>query len=116
MWSSPSVYFLPLTSRSEQVCLASSDLLRTHLALAGTRCHYYYCDAGRSATPLADLPRHRIEDLVGCGVRDVRLYQTALSAPSAVEPDHMIAQSFDRLEYLGDAVVQVVFGSYIYQR
>ena len=28
------VYFLPLSSRSEQVCLASSDLLHTHLALA----------------------------------------------------------------------------------
>ena len=30
-------------SRSEQVCLTSSDLLHTHLALAGTRrCYYYY--------------------------------------------------------------------------
>lgn len=57
-----------------------------------------------------------MEDLIGCGVRDMGLYRTALSAPSAVEPDHMIAQSFDRIEYLGDAVVQIVFGSYIYQR
>lgn len=72
--------------------------------------------AGRSATPLADLQRHYVEDLIGCGVRDMGLYRTALSAPSAVEPDHMIAQSFDRIEYLGDAVVQIVFGSYIYQR
>ena len=31
------VYFLPISSRSEQVCLASSDLLHTLLALAGTR-------------------------------------------------------------------------------
>ena len=30
------VYML-CTSRSEQVCLASSDFLHTHLALAGTR-------------------------------------------------------------------------------
>ena len=33
-------YFPPLPSRSEQVCLASSDLLPTHLALAGTPCCY----------------------------------------------------------------------------
>ena len=32
-------------STSEQGCLASLDLLHTHLALAGTPCHYhcYYC-------------------------------------------------------------------------
>ena len=35
-----------LSRRSEQVCLACSGLLHTHLALAGTRFHYhcsYYC-------------------------------------------------------------------------
>ena len=35
----------PLPSCSEQVCLESSDLLHTHLALAGKRfnyCYYYY--------------------------------------------------------------------------
>ena len=32
----------PLSKCSEQVRLASSDLLHMHLALAGTRC-YYYC-------------------------------------------------------------------------
>ena len=37
-----SVYFPLLSSRSEQVCLASSDLLHTHLALAGKHCNYYY--------------------------------------------------------------------------
>ena len=38
------VLWLPiLPSRSEQVCLASSDLLHMHLALAGTRFSYYYC-------------------------------------------------------------------------
>ena len=38
----------PLSSCAEQVCLASSDLLHMHLALAGTCCYYgydcrYYC-------------------------------------------------------------------------
>ena len=39
---------LPLSTRSEQVCLASSDLLHTHLALAGTNFtyHYYYVKPG----------------------------------------------------------------------
>ena len=31
-----------LSSRSEQVCLASSDLLHTHLALPGRHCYHYY--------------------------------------------------------------------------
>ena len=39
---SSSVYFLPLSSRSQQVCLASSDLLNTHLPLAGMHFDYYY--------------------------------------------------------------------------
>ena len=39
---SPSVYFPPLSSRSEQVCLASSHLLHTHLALAGTPFNNYF--------------------------------------------------------------------------
>ena len=34
-------HFLPLSSRSEQVCLASSDLLHAHPALAGTRFNHY---------------------------------------------------------------------------
>ena len=38
----PSVYYPPQSSRSEQVCLESSDLLHTHLALAGTHFKYYY--------------------------------------------------------------------------
>ena len=33
-------HFPPLSSRSEQVCLANSDLLHAHLALAGTRSNY----------------------------------------------------------------------------
>ena len=33
---------LPLSNCSEQVCLESSGLLQTHLALAGTRRNYYY--------------------------------------------------------------------------
>lgn len=49
-------------------------------------------------------------------MRNMSLYQAAFTDPSAVEPDRVIAQSFDRLEYLGDAVVQIVFAEYIYHR
>ena len=42
--ASPSVYFPPLSSRSEQVCLESSRLLHMHLTLACTRFNYYYCN------------------------------------------------------------------------
>lgn len=72
--------------------------------------------AGRSPTPLADLQRHQVEDLIGCGVRSMDLYRAALSSKSAVEPDQIIARSFDRLEFLGDAVVGQVFKDYIFQR
>ena len=37
------VCLLPLSSRSQQVCLASSDLLHMYLALAGLRYYFYYC-------------------------------------------------------------------------
>ena len=40
-FTSPSVCFPPVSSRSEQVCLVSSDFLHMHLALAGMR--FYYC-------------------------------------------------------------------------
>ena len=79
---------------------------------AVTPCWY----AGRSPAPLADLQRHQVEDLIGCGVRNMELYRAALSSKSAVEPDQIIARSFDRLEFLGDAVVGQVFKDYIFQR
>ena len=37
------VCLLRLSSRSQQVCLASSDLLHTYLALAGLRFYLVYC-------------------------------------------------------------------------
>ena len=38
-----------VSCRSDQVCLASSDLLHTHLALAGMHFDYYcYCVAGEA--------------------------------------------------------------------
>ena len=45
MWSCLTLttcVFLAPAGRSEQVCLESSDLLHTHLALAGMRFNYYY--------------------------------------------------------------------------
>ena len=44
-----SVYFPPLSGRSEQVCLESSDLLHMHLAMAGTRFIYYYYQANKQS-------------------------------------------------------------------
>ena len=72
--------------------------------------------AGRSATPLIDLERYQIEQLVNTGVGNMELYRTALTAPSAVNPNKVAADSFDRLEFLGDAVVGLVFKSWVFNR
>lgn len=72
--------------------------------------------AGRSPTPLIDLQRHQIESLMGMGINNVQLYRTALTAQSAITPDAAIASSYDRLECLGDAVVGLVFRSWVFDR
>lgn len=70
--------------------------------------------AGRKANPLADLPRWRVEMLVGTFVLDMSLYRRALTAPSAV-PDSIKA-SYERLEYLGDGVLEGIIRHFIYTR
>jgi len=72
--------------------------------------------AGRSPTPLLDLERYQIEMLVDMGISDVGLYRIALTSPSAVSTDQIVASSFDRLEFLGDSVVGLVFRSWVYNR
>ena len=50
------------------------------------------------------------------GVGDVGLYRTALTSPSSVKFDDALAHSFDRLEFLGDSVVNLAFKSWVYNR
>eukprot|EP00887_Chlorella_sp_A99_P006487 scaffold3.g6487.t1 len=57
--------------------------------------------------PLADLPAWRLEALLGCGVRDVRLYRAALTHASVLQPE-LREQSYERLEFLGDSVLEVI--------
>lgn len=52
--------------------------------------------------------------LVGTFVVDMSLYRRALTAPSAV-PDSIKA-SYERLEYLGDGVLEGIVRQFIYQR
>ena len=70
--------------------------------------------AGRKANPLEDLPRWRVESLVGTFVLDMSLYRRALTAPSAV-PDSITA-SYERLEYLGDGILEGIIRQFIYSR
>lgn len=51
--------------------------------------------AGVTETPLADLPRWRIEALTRQPARDLQLYRTALTHKSALPPEL-------RLEKVGD--------------
>lgn len=50
------------------------------------------------------------------GVKNLELFRTALTAPSAISTDRIIAGSFDRLEYLGDAAVSLAFRNWVYAR
>lgn len=102
-------------------CLPSSSRVQRNLCAVIGSC--YTCLppslcmlAGRSPTPLIDLERYQIEMLVDMGISDVELYRVALTAPSAVSPDQIVASSFDRLEFLGDSVVGLVFRSWVYNR
>lgn len=70
--------------------------------------------AGKAAAPLADLPRRSVEALVGTWVRDVRLYRRALTAPGAVSDP--LCGSYERLEYLGDAVLSAIVREYIFAK
>jgi len=68
--------------------------------------------AGKTEAPLADLPRWRVEALLGTHVSDMSLYRRALTSPGAVHD--MVGCSYERLEYVGDAVLGLVIREYIY--
>ncbi len=70
--------------------------------------------AGKTEAPLADLPRWRVEALVGTYVCDMRLYRRALTSPMAV--DDIVGASYERLEYVGDAVLGLIIREYIYKK
>ncbi len=55
-----------------------------------------------------------MESLVGTFVLDMSLYRRALTAPSAV-PDSITA-SYERLEYLGDGILEGIIRQFIYSR
>ncbi|KAI3436039.1 hypothetical protein D9Q98_002096 [Chlorella vulgaris] len=61
--------------------------------------------AGQCSSPLADLPRWRIEALTLSGVRDMDLYRTALTHKMALPPTLRLEKSYERLEFLGDSVL-----------
>ncbi|BDA44828.1 probable ribonuclease 3 at C-terminar half [Coccomyxa sp. Obi] len=69
---------------------------------------------GKTEAPLADLPRWRVEALVGTYVCDMRLYRRALTTPMAVED--AVDASYERLEYVGDAVLGLIIREYIYKK
>lgn len=66
-------------------------------------------------TPLLDLPRWRLEDLVGCRVGALEPYRRALTAPSALREDQA-PETYDVLEYLGDSVLSLVVRETLIQR
>lgn len=66
--------------------------------------------------PLSDVPRWRFEALLGIPVKDVSLYRQALTAASALPPDEAVTGSYQRLEFLGDAVLALAVRTHLMQR
>jgi dsRNA-specific ribonuclease len=93
--------------------LATAAALPNYNALPLTR---RQCLSGRSLEPAADIPRWRIEHLIDQGVRDLSLYHTALTAPSALPAREQVERSYDRLEMLGDAVLSTAVRRWIYHK
>lgn len=74
-----------------------------------TLAHAGFDSQGRCTVPgrqLHDLPAWRIEQLLGCGIRNTKLYRSALTHPTALAPEARV-YSYERLEYLGDAVLEL---------
>lgn len=97
---------------------ASRIIAQHTMAAVGTQVEgsTYDVESGRSPTPLEDLERYQIEDLVRMGVKKVELFRIALTAPSAITLDKTTAASFNRLEYLGDAAVSLSIRSWVFAR
>ena len=67
-----------------------------------------HAGTGQAAAPLGDVPRWRLESLVRAPVRRPELYRMALTCPSALSARRRVPQSYERLEFLGDAVLSTV--------
>lgn len=65
----------------------------------------------------AQVSRPRVEQLVGRPVADLSLYRRALTHRSLlrVHPEHAL-ESNERLEFLGDALLDVLVGEVLYER
>jgi ribonuclease-3 len=91
--------------------LENSGFNRTSLADAG------FDAQGRCAAlaPLSDVPAWKIEQLVGCGIGNVNLYRSALTHSTALPPEAR-ALSYERLEFLGDAVLELCTRQLVMER
>jgi len=70
---------------------------------------------GRSISAFNALENWRLEELIGMGIRDTELFKCALTHPAAVKPS-MRFKSYERLEYLGDAVLELAMRDILLER
>ena len=71
-------------------------------------------DPYRDLTPSAEMRIARVEEITDYSFEDSTLILRALTHPSAVEAD--VGRSYERLEFLGDAVLSLVVGEEAYLR
>lgn len=71
--------------------------------------------AGKHEDPLSDLPRWRLEALIGGPIRNMSLFRQALTAPAAL-PEGQELASYERLEFLGDAVLELAIREHLFTR
>lgn len=72
--------------------------------------------AGCAVLPLSDLSQHIIQSLVGSPINRPVLYRKALTHVSAVPQNKRVEASYERLEYLGDAVLELATRSLVMQQ
>ena len=108
----PKIEGYHVSSSINTIFTAHDGFNRYSLARAG------FDSQGRCADPsqpLPDLPAWRIEQLLGCGIRDISLYRSALTHPTALPTEDRV-YSYERLEYLGDAVLELCTREMLMQR
>lgn len=70
-----------------------------------------------SFSPPQDVSRAQIEDLIGQSVEDLSFYRRALTHRSVLrDPSDRSLRSNERLEFLGDALIDLVVSEALYQR
>lgn len=75
-----------------------------------------HCSFGRFYPGSSCVTGSELQGLLGFEVKQVDLYRQALTAADAVPPEYGLQASYERLEFLGDAVLELIVREYVMSR